>query len=134
MAWEVVNTVPTADDWRGTTWVVRLEEAGYLSAGATIHVEENLDVSVTEAGVASSPTIPGHLLDSGQLICEGTTVSEAVRRDGTVAPVGTRFWIVASMVTFEDLSVSPPDVQRHLAGLTLVDDPEDAGIIGADEG
>ena len=133
MAYEVVDKVPTKDDWRGTTWVVTLENAPYIPVGTTMQVEENLDVVITNGGV-TGPPVPARWLESGQLVIEGTSHDERVTANGTVIPPGTPYWIVASMVTFEDAGSSPPDVQRHVGGLTLVDDPEDAGIIGADEG
>lgn len=130
MDYRVEDRVPGMDDWKRTTWNVVLRDTSYLMADAVIDVHDDLNATVTQGGTTYEAS--ADLLHNGLLIVEGTTLADTVTANNQQLPAGTSFWLVLSMVILQD--TAGDKIRRYVKGLTLVGDPEDAGIMGAEEG
>ena len=142
MSFEVnMSVVPRLEDWADTSFTVTVDRSKHLRVGSTIKVgplvepDTHLQVTLYNPEGHELGTTPSDYGDNGLLMFSGITLRDGETVNGEPVPAGTRFWIVASMIIMVE---TDPDTkiekrEKHITGLTLIDDPQNAGVMGAEE-
>ena len=134
--WTIENRVANEEDWLngGTPFEIDVCATSYVKPNSKLLVE-NRDGTLWASVEQTGPTLegPGVLLpDNGQLYFSTTTPVAITGATGTEYPAGTQLQVVFSMIFAE--KIDGTDEQKHITGLTLLDNPEDAGVMGGVSG
>lgn len=135
-----LDKVATLEDWTdGKRWNVILQTSFEGRITGTDKIPEYLvttpnvsstdPVLVTRFSSSNAPLGPGtpfkFMPKNGQIYGE----IEVTLEDGSTAPMV----FIISMVFMQN-DEDPEDVERYLSSITLINDPETAGVMGAEEG
>ncbi len=120
MAWTVVNALTTEDDWKETRWTIDKQD--------TEHVHDSNWISISQNLVVTLHQLSGDRQASGQYNDNNGLLAVYFPTSGSEGEVE----IVMSMVQYDDGTGDPPD--KHITILTTDGDPENAGVMGAEEG
>ncbi len=132
--WVIQDRIATQDDWlAGSPYTINLCDTSYVEAGSTLIVQENNGVvSISLQQNSGLMTGPGDILTNGQLTVSATLPVATVSASGQEYPAGTQLMLVFTMVfATED---GGPGEEQHITGLTLLDDPDNAGVMGGASG
>ncbi len=130
----VSNHIPNQSDWIGQSFILDLGDTTYVPKGTVVTVAKDFS-SVTFTypnGTNTISTNPPVLAASGLLSVHGRTPFDTVTANNVPVAANTPIFMVFTMIIVNDLNVD--EVDRHFTILTLVDDPENAGVMGGSDG
>ena len=136
MSWEVDDSKYNVSDWKDSTFEVKVCDTSVFEVGCTIYlgyVEDADELKIIIQWPDGERELSGSVKysDTGLLSYSGVTPFNGITATGEEFPAGTPIWLTASMVTMVETET---DIRkRNLVGLTLINNPENAGVMGAEE-
>lgn len=129
MSYTVSDTIPDWQAWSSEDWTIDIAQTSYVPLGTLVRVTaENVTFLFQNGNTQSSPA---SITESGLVNFVFTPENDTTTANNVLVPAGTPVMMVMTMIILED---SNGTEDKHATVLTLVDDPDDAGVMGASGG
>ncbi len=124
MPWRVENVHIDEEAWADTTWNVNVQQSRHIERNSTVNIGPLPELEITVSQPSQPPLGP----IGGSYTEQNGLLAAYFPAEGSAEEVG----IVFSMIVLKE-EVSG-DIDRHITALTMEGDPDDTGVMGAEDG
>lgn len=119
----VSDQIPTTEDWQDSEWVLDAGRADLVPRQTMVSIDSDLNITLYyPRGAIYSSQDPATISAGGLLSSTFSAVND-----------GAPMIAVFTMIILED-SEDPNVQDRHITMLTMVDDPDDVGVMAGSGG